>query len=336
MSMLHLNQLFHPRSVAVVGASSKLHSVGHVVMKNLLEGGFKGAILPVNPHHDVIEGTKTYPTVAALPDPPELAVIATPAPTVPDLIRQLGERGTRVAVVLSAGFRSASEQHVTPQTLLDAAKPYGLRILGPNSIGLLIPEISLNASFAHVGAVSGHLAFVSQSGALCTTILDWARSKGIGFSHFLSLGDCTDIDFADVLDYLASETTTQGILLYIESVTNSRKFMSAARAAARDKPVLVIKAGRFAEGARAATSHTGALAGVDEVFDAAIRRAGLLRVLEIDELFDAAETLARSRPIQGNRVAIITNGGGPGVLATDALIADGGRLANCRLRFSIN
>lgn len=327
MSMLHLNHLFHPRSVAVVGASAKPHALGHLVLRNLLQGDFKGAILPVNPHHDVIENTKTYPTVAALPDPPELAVIATPAPTVPDLIRQLGERGTRVAVVLSAGFRSASEQHVTPQALLDAAKPNGLRILGPNSIGLLIPEIGLNASFAHVGAVPGRLAFVSQSGALCTTILDWARSKGIGFSHFLSLGDCTDIDFADVLDYLASETTTQGILLYIESVTNSRKFMSAARAAARDKPVLVIKAGRFAEGARAATSHTGALAGVDEVFDAAIRRAGLLRVLEIDELFDAAETLARARPIQGNRVAIITNGGGPGVLATDALIADGGRLA---------
>ncbi len=327
MSMLHLNHLFHPRSVAVVGASAKPHAVGHLVLRNLLQGGFKGAILPVNPHHDVIENTKTYPTVATLPDPPELAVIATPAPTVPGLIRQLGERGTRVAVVLSAGFRSASEQHVTPQALLDAAKPNGLRILGPNSIGLLIPEIGLNASFAHIGAVPGHLAFVSQSGALCTTILDWARSKSIGFSHFLSLGDCTDIDFADVLDYLASETTTQGILLYIESVTNSRKFMSAARAAARDKPVLVIKAGRFAEGARAATSHTGALAGVDEVFDAAIRRAGLLRVLEIDELFDAAETLARSRPIHGNRVAIITNGGGPGVLATDALIADGGRLA---------
>lgn len=327
MSRLHLNHLFHPRSVAVVGASVKPHAVGHVVLKNLLQGGFTGTILPVNPHHDVIENTKTYPTVAALPDPPELAVIATPAPTVPDLIRQLGERGTCVAVVLSAGFRSASEQHVAPQALLDAAKPNGLRILGPNSIGLLIPEIGLNASFAHVGAVPGRLAFVSQSGALCTTILDWARSKGIGFSHFLSLGDCIDIDFADVLDYLASETTTQGILLYIESVTNSRKFMSAARAAARDRPVLVIKAGRFAEGARAATSHTGALAGVDEVFDAAIRRAGLLRVLEIDELFDAAETLARSRPIQGNRVAIITNGGGPGVLATDALIADGGRLA---------
>lgn len=327
MSMLNLNHLFHPRSVAVVGASSKLHSVGHVVMKNLLEGGFKGSILPVNPHHDVIGNTKAYPTVAALPAPPELAVIATPAPTVPDLIRQLGERGTRAAVVLSAGFRSASEQHVTPQALLDASKPYGLRILGPNSIGVLIPEIGLNASFAHVGAVPGRLAFVSQSGALCTTILDWAQGKGIGFSHFLSLGDCTDIDFADVLDYLSSETTTQGILLYIESVTNSRKFMSAARAAARDKPVLVIKAGRFAEGARAATSHTGALAGVDEVFDAAIRRAGLLRVLEIDELFDAAETLARARPIQGNRVAILTNGGGPGVLATDALIADGGRLA---------
>lgn len=327
MSILNLDHLFHPRSVAVIGASIKPHSVGHMVMKNLMNGGFKGTTLPVNPQYDVIQGIKAYPTVAALPDPPQLAVIATPAPTVPDLIRQLGELGTRAAVVLSAGFRSASEHHVAPQTLLDAAKPYGLRILGPNSIGLLIPGIGLNASFAHIGAIPGRLALVSQSGALCTTILDWAHSNRVGFSHFISLGDCADIDLGDVLDYLGSEPTTQGILLYIESVSRSRAFMSAARAAARDKPVLVIKAGRFAEGARAATSHTGALAGVDEVFDAAIRRAGMLRVLEIDELFDAAETLARARPIQGNRVAIITNGGGPGVLATDALIAGGGRLA---------
>ncbi len=327
MSVRNLDHLFHPRSVALIGASMKPQSVGYVVMKNLRTSGFTGAVLPVNPQYDNIEGVKTYSSVAALPDPPDLAIVATPAPTVPALIHQLGERGTRAAVVLSAGFRSASEHHVAPQTLLDAAKPYGLRILGPNSIGLLIPGIGLNASFAHIGAIPGRLALVSQSGALCTTILDWAHSNRVGFSHFISLGDCADIDLGDVLDYLGSEPTTQGILLYIESVTMARKFMSAARASARDKPVLAIKAGRFAEGARAAASHTGALAGVDEVFDAAIRRAGMLRVFEIDELFDAAETLARARPIQGNRVAIITNGGGPGVLATDALIAGGGRLA---------
>ena len=327
MSIHHLDHLFHPHTLALIGASVKPHSVGSVVMKNLLNGGFQGTIWPVNPKYDVIEGVTAYASVDALPDPPDLAIIATPAQTVPDLVRRLGERGTRAAIVLSSGFRSTPTQPVAVQDLLNAAKPYGLRILGPNSIGLLIPGIVLNASFAHIGALPGRLALVSQSGALCTTILDWAHFNGVGFSHFISVGDCANIDLADVLDYLGSESTTQGILLYIESVTTARTFMSAARATARDKPVLAIKAGRYAEGARAATSHTGALAGVDEVFDAAIRRAGMLRVFEIDELFAAAETLARARPIQGNRVAIITNGGGPGVLATDALIQGGGRLA---------
>ncbi len=327
MSVRNLDHLFHPRTLALIGASAKPHSVGNVVMKNLLNGGFQGTIWPVNPKYDVIEGVTAYASVDALPDPPELAIIATPAPTVPELIRLLGERGTRAAIVLSSGFRSTPTQPVAAQDLLNAAKPYGLRILGPNSIGVLIPGIGLNASFAHIGAIPGRLALVSQSGALCTTILDWAHFNRVGFSHFISVGDCADINLADVLDYLGSESTTQGILLYIESITTARTFMSAARATARDKPVLAIKAGRYAEGARAATSHTGALAGIDEVFDTAIRRAGMLRVFEIDELFDAAETLARVRPIQGNRVAIITNGGGPGVLATDALIAGGGRLA---------
>ncbi len=325
MSVLNLDSLFQPRSVALIGASIKPRTVGNVVMQNLLKAGFKGPLFPVNPKYEAVEGVKAYRRVSGLPEAPDLAVICTLARTVPPLITEIGKIGTRAAVVLSAGFREA--QGTLPSQLLRAAKPYGLRLLGPNCIGLLIPGIDLNASFAHIGALPGHLALVSQSGALCTTLLDWARSNGVGFSHFISLGDSLDVDFADVLDYLGHEPATQGILLYIESVKLARKFMSAARAVARNKPVLAIKAGRFAEGARAAASHTGALAGRDDVFDAALRRAGLLRVHELEELFDAAETLARARPISGDRVAILTNGGGPGVLATDALIAAGGRLA---------
>ncbi len=327
MSVLNLDFLFQPRSVVLIGASIKPRTVGNVVMQNLLKAGFKGPIFPVNPKYGAVEGIQAYRRVSSLPEAPDLAVICTPARTVPSLITELGEAGTRAAVVLSAGFRETQGTPPLEAQLLHAAKPYGLRILGPNCIGLLIPGIGLNASFAHIGALPGRLALVSQSGALCTTFLDWARSNGVGFSHFISLGDGLDVDFADVLDYLGHEPATQGILLYIESVKLARKFMSAARAVSRNKPVLAIKAGRFSEGARAAASHTGALAGRDDVFDTALRRAGLLRVYELEELFDAAETLARSRPISGDRVVILTNGGGPGVLATDALIAAGGRLA---------
>jgi acetyltransferase len=211
--------------------------------------------------------------------------------------------------------------------MLDASRPHLLRILGPNCVGLLVPERRINASFAHTFASAGQLAFVSQSGGLTTAVLDWARSRGIGFSHFVSLGDAADVDFGDVLDYLASDPATRAILLYIESIRGARKFMSAARAAARNKPVLVVKAGRVAEGARAAASHTGALAGSDAVYDAAIRRAGMLRVDSVLELFDAVETLGRARSVGGDRLAIMTNGGGPGVMATDALVLGGGKLA---------
>jgi acetyltransferase len=198
-----------------------------------------------------------------------------------------------------------------------------VRVLGPNCLGLLVPGIGLNASFAHVDALPGELAFVSQSGALCTAVLDWARARGIGFSHVVSLGNGADVDVGDVLDHLGGEASTRAILLYLEAVAEARKFMSAGRAAARNKPVIVIKAGRVREGARAAASHTGALAGADDVYDAAIRRAGMLRVDHIDELFDAAETLSRSQPVRGDRLLIVTNGGGPGVMATDALVAGG-------------
>ena len=329
MSIRNLEHLFRPQSVAVIGASERPRSVGATVLRNLIEGKFAGSILPVNPKYRELAGFKVYPSVGSLPTVPELAVICTPPATVPTLIGELGARGTKAAIVITAGLGITKDAQGKSlrEALLAAAKPHLLRILGPNCVGLLVPALGLNASFAHTGALPGKIAFVSQSGALVTAVLDWAKSRGIGFSKFVSLGDSADVDCGDVLDYLGSDPETHAILLYIEAVTAARKFMSAARAAARNKPVLVVKAGRVAEGARAAASHTGALASSDDVYDAAIRRAGMLRVFSTDNLFDAVETLARARPLTGDRLAIMTNGGGPGVMATDALIGAQGRLA---------
>ena len=329
MSIRNLEQLFRPQSVAVIGASETPRSVGATVLRNLVAGRFAGAILAVNPKCRELAGIKVYPTVASLPKVPELAVICTPPATVPTLIAELGACGTKAVIVITAGLGMTKDAQgrSLKEAMLAAAKPHLLRILGPNCVGLLVPALGLNASFAHTDALPGKLAFVSQSGALVTAVLDWAKSRGIGFSKFVSLGDSTDVDCGDVLDYLGSDAETHAILLYIESITAARKFMSAARAAARNKPVLVVKAGRAAEGARAAASHTGALAGSDDVYDAAIRRAGMLRVFSTDNLFDAVETLARARPLSGDCLAIMTNGGGPGVMATDALIGAQGRLA---------
>lgn len=323
MSVRNLTYLFRPGSVALIGATDRSRSVGAVVMRNLLQNGFSGPIMPVNPNRSAVCGVLAYPDVHSLPVVPDLAIICTPPDTVPVLIRSLGERGTRAAVVLTAGLSSTSydENKTVAQAMLEAARPYLFRILGANCLGLIVPGIRLNASFAHLPATPGKIAFVSQSGALCTAVLDWARLKGIGFSHFISLGDADDVTCADVLDYLGSDATTRAILLYIESIKERRKFMSAARAAARNKPVMVIKSGRVAEGAKAAASHTGALAGADAVYDSAFRRAGILRVYDIEELFAAVETLARSRPVrQAARLAIVTNGGGIGVMAVDDLI----------------
>jgi len=329
MTVRNLQHLFAPNSVAVIGASEKPHSVGATVLHNLLGGGFKGEIYPVNPKYDSLSGRKVYRSIAALPAAPDLAVICTPPDTVPGLIGELGARGTRAAIVLTAGLGAIKDRHgrSLKQAMLDAAAPYLLRILGPNCVGMLVPGIGLNASFAHEGAKPGQIAFVSQSGALVTGVLDWAKTRGIGFSKFISLGDSADIDFGDVLDYLASDADTHAILLYVEDIHHARKFMSAARAAARSKPTLVVKSGRAPEGAKAAASHTGALAGSDSVYDAAIRRAGMLRVLTTEELFGAVETLAHARPLDGDRLTIMTNGGGPGVMATDELICSGGKLS---------
>ncbi|OGB10808.1 MAG: GNAT family N-acetyltransferase [Burkholderiales bacterium RIFCSPHIGHO2_12_FULL_61_11] len=330
MSVRNLEHLFQPKSVAVIGASDRPQSIGATVMRNLIEGGFAGPIWPVNSKHRSVAGRTVFRNVASLPQPPDLAVICTPAPTVPGIIAELGHCGTRAAVVITAGLSAAPSPGGPSlrQAMLDAAKPHLLRILGPNCVGLLVPGIGLNASFAHTSALPGKLAFVSQSGALTTALLDWAKSRDIGFSHFVSLGDSADVDFGDVLDYLGSDPGTRAILMYMESVQAARKFMSAARAAARNKPVLLVKAGRAPEGAKAAASHTGALAGSDAVFDAAVRRAGMLRVATLNDLFAAAETLARARPFKGEQLAIMTNGGGAAVLAADALALGGGVLAD--------
>ncbi|MBT5049367.1 MAG: bifunctional acetate--CoA ligase family protein/GNAT family N-acetyltransferase [Rhodospirillaceae bacterium] len=329
MSIRNLDPMFRPESVAVIGASPRQGSVGSIILSNIQEAGFAGKIMPVNPRHESIGALNCYPTVAALPACPDLAILCTPAPTIPSLIAELGEKGTRAAVVLTAGLDGAVDEKGTllQQAMIEAARPHLLRIIGPNCVGLIVPGIGLNASFAHTNALSGNLAFVSQSGALATSVLDWAKSRDIGFSHFISLGNSADVDFGDTIDYLASDAKTHAILLYMESIKHARKFMSAARAAARNKPVIVLKAGRAAEGARAAASHTGALTGADDVYDAAIRRAGMLRVNTVRDLFDAVETLGRAAPIKGEKLVILTNGGGAGVMATDALIAGDGQLA---------
>jgi acetyltransferase len=326
MSIRHLDSLFDPRSVAVIGASDSPGSVGATVWRNLRQGGFEGPCWAVNPRRDTVGGEPAFASVATLPAAPELAVVCTPAAAVPGLIAELGERGTRAAVVLSAGL--SAEQR---GAMLQAARRHLLRILGPNCLGLLSPHARLNASFAHAEAAPGSIAFVSQSGALVTAMLDWARGRGIGFSHCVSLGEHGDVDFADMIDWLASDARTRAVLLYIESIGGARKFMSAARAAARNKPVLVVKAGRSPQGAAAASSHTGALAASDLVFDAAIRRAGMLRVDTLQALFEGAETLAHHRgaPQAGGawqRLTLVTNGGGAGV-AADAAAGAGLTLA---------
>jgi acetyltransferase len=327
MTIRNLDRLLAPKSVVLVGASDRPGTIGQTMVRNMLEAAYRGRVMLVNPTHANLEGQPCYPDIASLPAVPDLAVIATRAPTVPALIAELGQRGCKAAIVITAGF-GGPEGAALKQAMLEAARPHLMRLLGPNCVGLLAPAIGLNAGFAHMAPASGHIAFLAQSGAIVTSVIDWAAARGLGFSYLVSMGEMADIDFADMLDYLAADQATTAVLLYVETVGNARKFMSAARVAARGKPVIVIKAGRHAEGARAVVSHTGAMAGADAVYDAAFRRAGLLRVFALDELFAAAETLAGARRVEGDRLAILTNGGGLGILATDALIDEGGHLAD--------
>jgi len=328
MSITSLDRLFAPNSVVLVGASDRPDSIGAVTLCNLQGAGFFGDLYLVNPKHASIGGLACYPSVDRLPEAPDLAVIATPPDQVAPTIEQLGHKGTRAAVVITAGFGELGERGIALQREIVAkAAEQSVRIVGPNCVGMMVPSAGLNASFARVPPSAGGIAFVSQSGALVTAILDWAKPRGIGFSSVVSLGDMADVDFGDILEYLADDPQTKSILLYVEGITNAEKFMAAARAIAAIKPVVVLKVGRHTEGAKAAHSHTGALAGSDVVYDAAFRRAGLLRVDTMPAMFDAIETLALTEPQPGERLAILTNGGGPGVLATDALISAGGTLA---------
>lgn len=318
MSIRNLDALFAPRSVVVVGASDRPATVGGTVWRNLRSGGFAGEVFAVNPSHRELDGTKVFARCSDLPAPADLGVVCVPPAAAVDTVAELAFSGTRAAIIMTAGLTAADKVRMQ-----EAARPRLMRLLGPNCVGLLAPHVSLNASFAHTDAPAGELAFVTQSGALLTAVLDWAKSRGVGFSSLVSLGEHLDVDFGDLLDHLASDAHTRAILLYIESIEAPRKFMSAARAAARNKPVIVVKAGRAGAGVRAAASHTGALAGADIVFDAALRRAGVLRVDTLDELFLGAETLTRLTGSTEQGLTLFTNGGGAGVVAADAAARQG-------------
>ncbi len=317
MGQHYLTHLFSPRAIAVFGASERDDAVGARVYRNLVEGGFPGRIYPINPKYHKLGKVRCHPDLVSAGARPDLAVIATPAATVPDILRQCGEQGVRAAIILSAGFSAGGAPNTLHDAMLDVARRYGIRLLGPNCLGLIRPASDLNATFAHGQARRGRLALISQSGALCTAILDWAASRHIGFSAVVSLGDATDIDFGDLLDYLALDPETGGILLYIEGIRDARGFMSGLRGAARMKPVVALKAGRHPASAEAAMSHTGSLVGADDVFDAALRRAGVVRAHYISQLFAAAQLLSGAHRVSGDRLAIVTNGGGPGIMATD-------------------
>jgi acetyltransferase len=328
MVTTYLDKIFNPKSVAVIGASDEEGSVGRALMKNFLESGFEGKVFPVNIRKTEILGLKAYQTIGQIPEPVDLAVIATPAKTVPEIVEQCGKAGIKGVIIISAGFKEIGpEGKALEDKILEVKRQYDLRILGPNCLGVIRPSIHLNATFITTMPKPGNVAFISQSGALGSAILDWAIHENIGFSNFVSVGSMIDVDFGDLIDYFGTDPKTRSILLYIEGITNARKFMSAARHFARTKPIIVVKAGKFAESAKAASSHTGALTGEDLTYDAAFKRAGMVRVEEIADLFNCAAVLGMQPLPKGPNLAIITNAGGPGVMATDALIARGGKLA---------
>jgi acetyltransferase len=305
--------------VALLGATERDAALGNIVFRNLQAGGLRGALYPVNPKHRVVFGQRAYARLSQLPSVPELAVIATPAPTVPRLLEEAGAAGVKAAVVLSSGFgESGPGGRRLQDDLAASARRHGVRVLGPNCLGVMRPDAGLNATFARSPARAGKLALVSQSGAICGAILDWAASAEVGFSSVISIGGAADVDFGELLDFLANDAATEAILLYVEGIRDARRFMSALRAAARVKPVVALKVGRYAAGSRAASSHTGALVGSAQVFDAALRRSGTVRVKTYTQLFAAARMLAGGAPPAGERLAILTNGGGPGVMAADS------------------
>src|SRR6516165_11948958 len=319
---------FTPASIAVVGATEREGSVGRTVVANLVQGSYQGRVYPVNQKHAKLLGLRCYPSPKSLPEPVDLAVIVTPAQTVPGVVGECVDAGARSAIVISAGFKERGQEGLELERQVKAELGRGsMRLVGPNCLGMMNPWIGLNATFAKNIVQPGNVAFLSQSGALLTAILDWSLRERVGFSAIVSTGSMLDVDWGDLISFYGEDPKTQSILLYMESVGDARSFLSAAREVALSKPIIIIKAGRTEAASKAATSHTGAMTGSDEVFDAALRRCGVLRVQNIADLFYMAETLARQPRPHGPRLTLITNAGGPGVLATDALIAHGGELA---------
>lgn len=329
MSTKALNHIFNPKKIAVIGATSKPDRVGFAVFRNLITTGFQGTVYPVNIKRESVQGVKAYKSVNDIPDSIDLALIATPAQTVPDLINECAEAKVKGVVILSGGFNEAGALgEMMSKQIMERAKAAGIRIIGPNCLGFIKPKLALNASFGPKMALPGNIAFISQSGALGTAILDWSVKHNVGFSNFISIGSMIDVSFHDLIDYFGQDSETQSILIYMESLKHARKFMSAARAFARNKPIIVLKVGKSEAGSKAAKSHTGSITGNDAAFNAAFERAGIVRVNSVEELFDVAQTLSMQKRPKGNKLCIITNAGGPGVLATDELIEKNGRLAD--------
>lgn len=323
-----IDKLFNPETIAVIGASDTEGGVGNALMKNLISNNFEGIVYPVNPKRESVQSIKTYANISDIPDKVDLAIIATPAPTVPDIVEECGQVGVSGLVIISAGFSEIGKNgKKMSEIILDKARNYGMRIVGPNCLGFIRPSLNLNASFAGKMALPGNLAFISQSGALCASILDWSVKNNVGFSHFVSIGESLDISFHDLIDYFGNDPQTDSILMYMESIKDARKFMSAARAISKQKPIIALKVGKTIEGAQATASHTGSLAGNDIAYDAAFERGGIIRVDASVDLFHVAKTLAMQKRPKENRVAVVTNAGGPGVIATDYLISKGGHLA---------
>lgn len=323
-----LDAIFAPKNVAVIGATEKAGSVGRTLLWNLISNPFGGTVFPINPKRPSVLGIKAYPNIASVPERVDLAVVVTPAQTVPGVIGECVAAGVKGAIIISAGFKEVGEQGIQlERQILDQARRGNMRIIGPNCLGVMSPVSGLNATFANGMARAGNVGFISQSGALCTSILDWSLRENVGFSAFMSIGSMLDVNWGDLIYYLGDDPATRSIVIYMESIGDARSFLSAAREVALTKPIIVIKPGRTEAAAAAAASHTGALTGSDEVLEAAFRRCGVLRVSMIDDLFNMAEVLAKAPRPKGKRLTIVTNAGGPGVLATDALISDGGELA---------
>jgi acetyltransferase len=328
MPIKKLDSIFRPKRIAIIGLSNDPNSVGSLTLKNLVGGGFQGVVYPINPNREAVMGIPCYPNIESLPKKPDLAVIMTAAKQVPEIIVNCGKAGINGVIVMSAGFKESGEKGKLLEVKLKKQidKFPDMRVIGPNCLGVIVPKAKLNLSFANGMPRQGKVAFISQSGALCASVLDWADDTKIGFSYFISIGNAVDVTFGDLIDYLGQDTNTKSIILYVESLANARSFMSAARAFARKKPIIVYKSGRFPESAAVAASHTGALASEDAIYDAVFRRAGLARVYDIGNIFDITDLVGRKRIPKATGLAIVTNAGGPGVMATDTIISLGGRL----------